>query len=72
VTSPERLSLADLGGRATVTVEEVAQVLGVSRGSAYEGVRTGALPSLRLGRRVLVPVPALLSLLGATTTEECD
>jgi excisionase family DNA binding protein len=65
VTSPERLSLADLGGRATVTVEEVAQVLGVSRGSAYEGVRTGALPSLRLGRRVLVPVPRLLALLGA-------
>jgi len=66
------LTLDDLRGRATLSVEEMAAVVGVSRGVAYEAIRTGQIPSLRLGRRVLVPVPALLSLLGATTTEECD
>jgi len=61
------LSLADLtapDAPATLTVEQVAEVLGISRGLAYESVRSGELPVLHLGRRVLVPVPALLALLG--------
>ena len=45
--------------RLTVTVEEAAGMLGISRGLAYELVRRGELPSLRLGRRIVVPVRAL-------------
>lgn len=41
--------------RLTYTVDEVAQMLGISRGLAYEMVRQGELPSIRLGRRLLVP-----------------
>lgn len=49
--------------RQTLTVEEAAKLLGVSRGSAYEAARSGALPVLRLGRRLLVPREALERLL---------
>ena len=42
-----------------LTVEEAAGMLRISRGLAYEMVRTGRLPSIRLGRRLLVPRPAL-------------
>lgn len=45
--------------RQTLTVEEAAKLLGVSRGSAYEPVRVGELPVVRLGRRLLVPREAL-------------
>lgn len=49
--------------KLTLTVEEVAVVLGVSRSTAYEGVRTGQIPSIRIGRRVLVPWPSLEAML---------
>jgi excisionase family DNA binding protein len=49
--------------RLTLTVEEAAQLLGVSRSYAYELVRQGALPCLRLGRRIVIPVRALEALL---------
>lgn len=45
--------------RQTLTVEEAAKLLGVWRGSAYEAVRSGELPAVRLGRRLLVPREAL-------------
>lgn len=60
--------LADLSGPdapATISVEEAAPLLGIGRGTAYEAARQGQLPTLRLGRRLLVPVPRLLEMLGA-------
>ena len=53
--------------RWTVTVEEAAQMLGISRSSAYECVRRGELRALRLGRRLVVPRAALEELLGVST-----
>jgi excisionase family DNA binding protein len=47
------------GDRATLTVDEVAEILGISRGSAYEGCRRGEIPSLRVGRRIVVPAHQL-------------
>jgi excisionase family DNA binding protein len=49
--------------RLTISVEEAAAMLGVSRTSAYEYVRTGQLPAIRMGRRILVPVAAIERLL---------
>lgn len=46
-------------GRLTLTVEEAAMLLGISRAFAYEAVRRGEIPSIRIGRRVLVPRVAL-------------
>ncbi len=31
----------------------------ISRGVAYEGVRRGIIPSVRLGRRIVVPADAI-------------
>ena len=47
----------------TITVERAAELLGISRGQGYEGVRTGEVPSLRVGRRIVVPTAALRRLL---------
>jgi excisionase family DNA binding protein len=47
----------------TVTVAQAAETLGISRGTAYAAVRTGELPSIRVGRRLLVPTAALRQLL---------
>jgi excisionase family DNA binding protein len=51
--------------RLVLTVEETAELLGLSRGAAYEGVRSGDIPAVRVGRRWLVPRGRLLELLGA-------
>ena len=45
--------------RLTLTVEEAAEVLGISRAFAYEAARRGDIPSIRIGRRILVPRAAL-------------
>ncbi len=43
----------------TMTVTDAAIALGISRSSAYECVRTGDLPALRLGGRIIVPIQAI-------------
>jgi excisionase family DNA binding protein len=48
----------------TYTVEEAGRLCGVSRGAAYQAVRSGDIPSVRIGRRLLVPRARLLALLG--------
>jgi len=49
--------------RLTYTVTEAAVLLGISRAKAYECARTGELPVLRFGRRLVVPAVALDELL---------
>lgn len=49
--------------RATITADEAAAILGVGRNSVYEAVQRGELPSLRVGRRLLLPVAKLRALL---------
>ena len=44
----------------TMSVEEAGKLLGIGRSSAYGAVRRGELPSLKVGRRILVPRSALL------------
>lgn len=48
----------------TCSVPEAALLLGVSRGVGYEAARSGDLPTIRLGRRLLVPRAALDRMLG--------
>ena len=38
----------------TLRVEEVAEILRIGRGSAYELIRCGKLHAIRMGRRILV------------------
>ncbi len=49
--------------RLTLTVDEAGELLGISRAHAYEMVARGELPSIRLGKRILVPQRALDALL---------
>ncbi len=64
--SIDKTELSDEGCRATHSVTEAATILGISRTTAYECVRTGELPSLRLRGRIVVPVVALQALIAAT------
>jgi excisionase family DNA binding protein len=48
-----------------LSVTEAAELLGISRAFAYELVARGELPSIHLGRRVVVPRVALYAMLGA-------
>jgi excisionase family DNA binding protein len=41
--------------RLTYTVDEVAQLLNLSRGVTYQYVRDGVIPAERVGRRWLIP-----------------
>ncbi len=49
--------------RDTYTVDEVAERLGIGRNAAYEAIRRGELPALRIGKRIIVPRAALDRLL---------
>ena len=51
------------GNRLCFSIPETARMLGISRGLAYELARSGQIPVLRLGKRLLVPKIALERLL---------
>mgnify|MGYP001006658685 CR=1 FL=1 len=50
--------------RETMTVTQASEVLGISRCTAYEAVRSGQIPSIRFGKRILVPRHAIDVMLG--------
>jgi excisionase family DNA binding protein len=50
--------------RLTYSVKETAKVLGIGRDAAYEGVKKGEIPSVKVGGRILVPRAAVDRLLG--------
>ena len=45
--------------RATLTVAEVAKRLGVGINQAYAAVHDGTIPTIKIGKRILVPKAAL-------------
>jgi excisionase family DNA binding protein len=47
----------------TYSVEETSRLLKIGRNQGYEAVRTGEIPSIRIGKRILVPRAALDRLL---------
>jgi excisionase family DNA binding protein len=49
--------------KLTLTVPEAAKRLGVGRNTAYEGIKRGEIPSLRIGGRLVVPKVQLERLL---------
>lgn len=69
----ERLTVEAVRGLATIplwspdpTVPTAARLLDISRTLAYQSAADGSLPVIRLGSKVLVAVPRLLAMLGAT------
>ena len=51
--------------KLTGTVDEAAKALGVSRNSAYEGVKRGEIPALHIGNRIVVLWGPFMRQLGA-------
>jgi excisionase family DNA binding protein len=45
------------------TVDEVARILRIGRISAYQAIERGDVPSIRIGRRILIPRMALEQML---------
>jgi len=41
--------------RATLTVAETAKLLGIGKQLAYDQVKSGRIPVIKCGRRLLVP-----------------
>lgn len=53
----------------TLTVEAAAQALGIGRALAYSLARSGELPAIRLGRRLVIPRQAIQRMLERKATE---
>ena len=45
--------------RRTYEVEEAGVKLGIARNQAYEAAKNGELPTIRIGKRLLVPKAVL-------------
>ncbi len=54
--------------RLTYTVAEAAQLLGISKTTAYECTKTGEIKSITLGRRIIIPRQAIRELLTETSS----
>ncbi len=49
--------------KETHTVPVAGEILGIGKNAAYEAARKGEIPTIRIGRRLLVPKLALKRLL---------
>jgi excisionase family DNA binding protein len=54
----------------TYHIEEAARLLGIGRNHAYEAAKRGQIPSIKIGRRLLVPRAALDRLLLKTAEQK--
>ncbi len=55
--------------KLTYNVEETGKALGLSRASAYKAVHDGSIPTIRIGRRLVVPRVQLEKLLNGKQTD---
>jgi len=55
------INTAKLGSikKLTYTVPEAAEVLGIGRSAAYQGIHSGEIPSIKIGSRIVIPKVAL-------------
>ena len=57
---------------ATVSVTRAAQILGISRTTAYEAVRDGSMRSIRIRRRIVIPLSWLDEVLAVRQATPAD
>jgi len=55
--------MEDKTARRTCTIPEAAKALGICRNKAYEAAGRGEIPTIRIGKRLLVPLAALEQML---------
>jgi excisionase family DNA binding protein len=61
-------ALPDPAARPTITVPEAGALLGLGRDAAYRAADRGDIPTLRFGRRIVVPTARLWEMLGLDHT----
>lgn len=49
--------------RKTLTIPEAAKALGIGRNQGYQAAHRGEIPTIKIGKRFLVPVAALEKML---------
>lgn len=54
----------------TLSVPEVAAVLGISRAGAYELVHSASFPKVKIGKRIVVPRDKLIAWIDAQVEVE--
>jgi excisionase family DNA binding protein len=54
----------------TYTVEKAASLLGIGRNKGYEAAKSGELPTIKFGKRILVPRLALERMLSKVEKAE--
>ncbi len=75
MTAVDSTEVPESSERPTLTVPEAGRFLRLGRASAYEAARRGDLPTIKIGRRLLVPTAALrrmLQLEGARLPDQRD
>jgi excisionase family DNA binding protein len=72
MTTHAEFTVTTLSEPETLTVEEAGRVLGIGRNAAYEACARGDIPSIRIGKRILVPRRQLLELLTTPSMREPD
>jgi excisionase family DNA binding protein len=55
---------------ATISVPEAARIMGLSRNGAYAAAARGDIPTIRIGRKLLVPTQRLRAMLEGPTEQE--
>lgn len=56
--------MSDQTERLTYKIEEAGKKLGIGRNQAYEAANRGEIPTIRIGKRLLVPKARLDRMLG--------
>lgn len=57
-------TLPDPRTQPTLSVEQVGDLLGVSRGAAYQAIKEGQIPHFKIGKRIIIPTSQILTMLG--------
>ena len=59
-------------GKVVLNVNEVAEMLDLSRNSIYSGLKRGEIPHIRVGKRLLIPRAALEAMLKSKTGDDAE
>lgn len=58
------MEIPDPRVKPTMTVPEAGALFGLCERTAYDAAHRGEIPTIRIGRRLIVPTARLLALLG--------
>ena len=58
--------------KQALSIKEAAETLGIGVAKAYQAANSGELPTIRIGKRILVPVAALERMLAKVKSEPAN